>query len=58
MPEAIQRSHELAQPRNFFELRLITSSYTQRLTVGASIAWLFSFEENWMWVMRLPVRNS
>jgi hypothetical protein len=24
MPEAIQRSHELAQPSNFFELRLIT----------------------------------
>ena len=38
MPEAMQLSRELAQPRNFFELRLTSWPYEQRLTFAGSIA--------------------
>jgi hypothetical protein len=38
MPEAMQPSCDLIQPRNFFELRLTSWPYEQRLTVGGTIA--------------------
>ena len=38
MPEAVQPSCDLIQPRNFFELRLTSWPYEQRLTVGGTIA--------------------
>ena len=38
MPEAMQLSRELAQPRNFFGLRLTSWPYEQRLTFAGSIA--------------------